>query len=71
MMEDLRKNASKDYVVEEPVMINADEIAATLLVSKQQAYKLIREWNKELKANGKLTLRGRVNREYFKQKISC
>ena len=70
-MEDLRKNASKDYVVEEPVMINADEIAATLLVSKQQAYKLIREWNKELKANGKLTLRGRVNREYFKQKISC
>ena len=70
-MEDLSKNASKNYVVEEPVMINADEIAATLLVSKQQAYKLIREWNKELKASGKLTLRGRVNREYFKQKISC
>lgn len=55
---------------EERIMMDADEVAAELMVKKGKAYQLIREWNDELKAKGKLTIRGRINREYFKQKVS-
>ena len=51
-------------------MMDADEVAAELMVKKGKAYQLIREWNGELRAKGKLTIRGRINREYFKQKVS-
>ena len=67
----MEENRNHLIIEEESVMMNADQVAATLLVSKCQAYKLIREWNKELQAQGKLTIRGRVIREYFKQKVSC
>ena len=55
---------------EERIMMDADEVAAELKVKKGKAYQLIREWNGELRAKGKLTIRGRINREYFKQKVS-
>ena len=55
---------------EEPIMMKVDEVAALLQVKKGKAYDLIREWNEELQAKGKLTIRGRVNREFFRQKTS-
>lgn len=50
-------------------MMNAPEVAAALGVKIGMAYKLIRQWNEELEAMGKLTIRGKVNRKYFEKKM--
>ena len=49
--------------------IRVDEVARELEVSKPYAYKLIRQLNEELKAKGFLTISGRVNREYFNERL--
>ena len=49
--------------------IRAEEVAAELDVSKPYAYKLIRQLNEELKAKGFLPIAGRVNRQYFNERI--
>ena len=41
--------------------IRADDVAQELSVSKPYAYKLIRKLNEELKAQGFITIAGRVN----------
>ena len=38
-------------------------------VSKPYAYKLIRQLNEELKAKGFITIAGRVNRQYFNERL--
>lgn len=48
-------------------MINANEIADLMGVSKATAYKIIRQLNAELKENGCRTIQGRVSREYFER----
>ena len=40
-----------------------------LNVSKPYAYKLIRQLNEELKAKGFITIAGRVNRQYFYERL--
>ena len=50
-------------------MMDAPEFAAALGIKKGMAYRLIRQWNEELKAMGKLTIRGKVNRKYFESKM--
>ncbi len=50
-------------------MMTAAEVAAALGVKMGMAYKLIRVWNQELAAQGKLTIRGKVNRKYFESKL--
>lgn len=50
-------------------MMNAPEVAAALGVKIGLAYKLIRQWNAELEAMGKLTIRGKINRKYFEKKM--
>lgn len=55
---------------EKTIMMNADEVAKLLMVSKSKAYSLMHEWNQELEMKGKLTIRGRINREYFIKKTS-
>ena len=47
--------------------IRADEVAKELAVSKPYAYKLIRKLNDELKAQGMITIAGRINRQYFNE----
>lgn len=49
--------------------IRVDEVAEELDVSKPYAYKLIRQLNEELKAKGYLTIAGRVNRQYFIERL--
>ncbi len=49
--------------------IRADEVAQELDVSKPRAYKLIRQLNDELKAEGYITIAGRVNRQYFNERL--
>ena len=49
--------------------IRADDVARELDVSKPYAYKLIRQLNEELKAQGFVTIAGRVNRQYFYERL--
>ena len=49
--------------------IRADDVARELDVSKPYAYKLIRQLNEELKAQGFITIAGRVNRQYFYERL--
>ena len=49
--------------------ICAEEVAQELSVSKPYAYKLIRQLNEELKERGFITISGRVNRQYFYERL--
>ena len=49
--------------------IRVDEVASELGVSKPYAYKLIRQLNKELNDKGFITIAGRVNRQYFNERL--
>lgn len=49
--------------------IRMDEVAKELDVSKPYAYKIIRQLNEELKAKGFITIAGRVNRQYFNERL--
>ena len=49
--------------------IRADEVAQELSVSKPYAYKLIKKLNDELKQKGFFTIAGRVNRQYFEERL--
>ena len=49
--------------------IKADEVAKELEVSKPYAYKIIRQLNEELNAKGVITISGRVNRQYFNERL--
>ena len=61
--------ASEGMAADGRYMMNAAEVAAALGVKMGMAYKIIRECNKELKAMGKLTIRGKVNRKYLERKL--
>ena len=47
------------------VFIRAEELAQELEISKAKAYKMIRQWNEELRAKGYATVNGRVSRQYY------
>ena len=49
--------------------INAPEAVCILELSEGKVYELFREMNKELKAQGYITVSGRVPRAFFNQKF--
>ena len=49
--------------------MRVDEVAEVLEVSTSFAYRLIRQLNNELKAKGFVTISGRINRQYFYERI--
>lgn len=51
------------------LFMRADEVAEELGVSQAYAYKLIKKLNEEQKAKGYLVINGRINREYFAEKV--
>ena len=51
------------------IFIKANELAEELEISQGLAYKMIAQWNKELKARGYTTVGGRVSRQYYQEKI--
>jgi len=66
------RTATKNYERKEIMenrFIRADDVAQELNVSKPYAYKLIRRLNEELKAQGFITIAGRVNRQYFYERL--
>ena len=52
-----------------PQKVAVCNVAQELNVSKPYAYKLIRKLNEELKAKGFITIAGRVNRQYFYERL--
>ena len=53
----------------EKMFMRVDEIAEALDVSRPYAYKLIRQLNEELKKKGCITIAGRLDRKYFREKF--
>ena len=49
--------------------IRVDDVARELSVSKPYAYRIIRKLTEELKAQGFITIAGRVNRQYFYERL--
>ena len=49
--------------------LRAAEAAKMLDISLAMAYRIIRQLNDELKAEGYITVAGRVNRKYLEKKI--
>lgn len=58
-----------EHKMDKSIFIRADELAVELDVSKALAYKMINQWNEELKAKGYTTVGGRVSRQYYYEKI--
>ena len=55
--------------MEDELFVTADTVAKDFKVSKRFAYRMIREMNAELKAQGYLTVAGRVSRKYYLERI--
>jgi len=49
--------------------ITAAEVAEVMGISRSKSYQLVREMNRELKANGFVTVAGKCPIQYFKQKV--
>ena len=49
--------------------MRVDEVAAEMGISKSYAYKIVQRLNAELKVMGYLTVAGRVNKQYFMEKV--
>lgn len=49
--------------------IRAEEVAEIMEISVPYAYKIIKQLNEELDAKGYITITGRVNREYFNERV--
>ena len=50
-------------------MVYADEVAATLGVAKETAYKIIKGLNDNLREKGYVTVLGRLPRRYWEEKF--
>ena len=49
--------------------MRVDDVARELDVSKSYAYKLIKKLNQSLKDMGYMTVAGRINKQYFLEKM--
>lgn len=49
--------------------MRVEEVATELDVSVSYAYKIIKQLNNELKAKDFVTISGRVNRQYFNERL--
>ena len=49
--------------------MRVDDVANELDVSKSYAYKIVQKLNLELKEKGFLTISGRINKQYFLERI--
>ncbi|WP_418372118.1 DNA-binding protein [Agathobacter sp.] len=55
--------------MEETIFITATEMTEILGISKPYAYKIIKQMNEELEANGFITISGKVSKKYFEEKF--
>lgn len=57
--------------MENKKFMNVNEVAEFMGVSVGMAYKIIHKLNEDLKKKGYITVAGRVNSRYFKEKVYC
>lgn len=57
--------------MEGTIFITAAEMAEILGISKPYAYKIIKQMNEDLEANGFITISGKVSKKYFEEKFYC
>jgi predicted transcriptional regulator of viral defense system len=62
-----RKGGEK--VMEQNMFMGVEEVRSILKISRSAAYKIIRNLNLELEKKGYITIKGRISREYFKEKF--
>lgn len=55
--------------MENKPFMTVEEVAKELNVSTSYAYKVVRELNEEMQQLGYLTVRGRVNTNFFRKKL--
>ncbi len=60
--EEIKRMTNKNFMT-------AQDVADALGVSKSYAYKLVRQLNDEMEALGYITVRGRVDANYFRKKV--
>ncbi len=60
--EEMKRMTNKNFMT-------AQDVADALGVSKSYAYKLVRQLNDEMEALGYITVRGRVDANYFRKKV--
>ena len=60
--EEIKRMTNKNFMT-------AQDVADALGVSKSYAYKLVRQLNDEMEALGSITVRGRVDANYFRKKV--
>ena len=53
----------------EKKFIRVDEVARELDISISHAYKIMYQLNEELEAKGFVTVSGRLNRQYFNERL--
>lgn len=56
-------------IMQNTILIGADEIAKLLDVSKAFAYKVVRDLNNELKQRGYIVIAGKVSRRFFEERF--
>ena len=54
--------------MENKKFLNAEDVASYMDISMSMAYRIIRNLNKELAAQGFITVAGRVSRIFFEEK---
>lgn len=55
--------------MQDKIMLNAKDVSALLGIKLYLAYKIIRRYNAQLSQAGKLTIRGKINREYLYKQL--
>ncbi len=50
-------------------VMTAKEVAEVLGIGESKSYQIIRQLNAELEAKGYITVRGRISRAYFNEKM--
>ena len=49
--------------------MKVQDVADELGITKSYAYKIVQQLNEELKAQGFITISGRVNKQYFLERV--
>lgn len=65
----IQSEEERGVIMGKELFITADRVAEDFGVSKGFAYRMIREMNRELKAQGYLTVSGRVSKKYYLERI--
>lgn len=66
--EDSLKKYELDITKTPNTVVALQEVAEILSISQSSAYKIMRQLNKELEEQGKITTSGRLSRRYFEER---